>query len=167
MFKVSQYLGLYDTRSHLFIRHSPVMTTIAVPPCWPLIPYHLSWDTAFPSRLHMRTARTQTACAFAQSDQSRRRALCGLPRSQSILSRTVKTDQIVRVRRLIWVFDGCTCNIIGNAVSRLICVLNYEHARFTTYQENTQRRNNVAPTSPQRTHNVVTTLLRRCYDVVC
>ena len=29
------------------------------------------------------------------------------------------SDQTARMRRLIWVFDGHTCNLVGNAVPRL------------------------------------------------
>ena len=32
----------------------------------------------------------------------------------------VKTDQTAQMGRLIWVFAGCTCSVVGNAVPRLI-----------------------------------------------
>ena len=65
-----------------------------------------------------RTLRS--ACAFAQSDQSFRRALCGLPMIQSIIKPTAKTDQTALMHRLILVFTGRTFSLVGNAVLRLI-----------------------------------------------
>ena len=50
---------------------------------------------------------------------------CDKPRIQSVIRRTAKTDQTARMLKLIRVFAGRTCNLIENAMSWLILLLNY------------------------------------------
>ena len=59
-------------------------------------------------------------CSYSEdSDQSLRRALCWLPRIQSVFRRTEKTDQTARIWRPVGVFAGPRCSLVGNAVPRL------------------------------------------------
>ena len=70
-------------------------------------------NTTCPTRLQMRPAKTQ----LMQADQSLCRALEDGFVPHSELSED--SNLTARISRLIWVFAGCSCNIVGNAVPRL------------------------------------------------
>ena len=63
--------------------------------------------------------RPRSASASAQSDQSLPCAHEGTFGPQLAIERTAKTDQTGRMPRLIWVFAGRTCLIVGFVVTWL------------------------------------------------
>ena len=82
----------------------------------------LSRATAFPLILGVRTAKTQISLRISEgwSESS----LSAWRRFGSLAYHWVRcedSDQTARMRRLIWVFAGRICNLVGTAVSRLIC----------------------------------------------
>ena len=77
----------------------------------------LSRATAFPTRLHMRPAKMQIRlrirAVWSESPLSTWRCL------ETLATHRVPcedSDRTARMRRLIWVFSGRTCNLVGNAV---------------------------------------------------
>ena len=69
----------------------------------------LSRDTKFPTRLHVRIAKSQISL------RTRRRF--GFWATLKVHCKD--SDQTARMYRLIWVFTWCTCELVGNAVYRL------------------------------------------------
>ena len=45
------------------------------------------------------------------------------------------SDQTVRMPRLIWVFAGCTCHIVGFVMSRLIWAMSWENLLYAICEQ--------------------------------
>ena len=96
-------------------------------PCMRKCPFshienYMSRATAFPTRLHLRPAKTQISLRIRAVWSEF--PLSAWPRFGSLATHRVScedSDQTARMRRLIWFFAGRTCNLEGNAVPRLIC----------------------------------------------
>ena len=83
---------------------------------------HMIRVAAFPTRLHVRTAKTQINLASEQSDQSSLRRVAEDPKRFKEDSK--ESDQTARMRRQIYVFTERTCNLVGNRAPNLyVCTL--------------------------------------------
>ena len=61
-------------------------------------------------------------CLSTQFDQSLQVTLYVVKGPKGLQVKSKDSDQTVRMRSLIRIFAGRTCNFVGNAVSRLKCV---------------------------------------------
>ena len=84
---------------------------------------HLSRGTAFPTRLHVRPAKTpislRNRTVWSES------SLSAWWRFGSLATYRMpceNSDQTVQIRRLIWSFARRTCTFVGNSVPRFICM---------------------------------------------
>ena len=74
---------------------------------------------AFPTRLHVRLEKTQTACAF-WSESSKGTLWVAMDPSLDGQWRRLSACADVKADLSIWVFAGLTCYLVGYAVLRLI-----------------------------------------------
>ena len=107
----------------------------------------MSWDTVFPTRLHVHPENNQ----FTLRIRSLIRPFAG---SQWVVKNPKRLradgggDKTARMRRLIWNFLECTCNIVGNAAPRLICnpscvyTLSMNMIMAAFYRQNRKKRKN-------------------------
>ena len=82
----------------------------------------MSRGTAFPIRLHVCPAKTLISLRLrAGGSESTQGNLYVAKALKRLKADNEDSDQTARMRRLIGVFAGHTCNVIGNAVFRLVC----------------------------------------------
>ena len=104
-----------------------------------------NWDCIWIGARHF----LQNCTCAAQSDQSLRRALCGQRRIQNVFKWTSKT-----LIRLIWVFAGRTCNLVGKSVPRRISY----RMEYASWENSDQP---IDPCSPVR--NISVQVLREAW----
>ena len=81
----------------------------------------MSRGTAIPTKLHVRPAMTQISQRIsAVWPESSKGSLCVTKDPKRLQADSEDSDKPSRVRNLNWVFAGRTCNLAGNAVTRLI-----------------------------------------------
>ena len=98
-----------------------------VPITWPTFANgrsKVSRDTAFSTTLHWCPAKTQISLRIrAVWSESLQNTLWIDKDPKRLQADSEDFDQIVWMRRLIWVFAGRSCNVVENAVSRLTLLL--------------------------------------------